>query len=218
LVTINPGAGRPLIRTGVDIPYSDEFRGRATNDSLLIQLAEVTPRGGTPGALVDAPQGLADIDSLLETNHFRHDLPKGRSSQDVWHYVVLIGGCLFFFDVFFRRVQVSFAWVPRLAGRARDRLFGRETKEAEPETIERLRSRKQAVGSEIDKLRAATRFEPSDTAEGKIAVLEDEAVDSTRPAGQPPSLLTDREEETYTERLLRAKKKAWEERRRDEDR
>jgi hypothetical protein len=166
--------------------------------------------------LVDPPRGLADIDPLLETNHFRHDLPKGRSSQDIWHYVVLVGGCLFFFDVFFRRVQVSFAWVPRLAGRARDRLLGRETEEVEPETIERLRSRKEAVGSEIDKLRAGTRFEPSDRA-ATDAVLEDEAGEAPRPAGQKPSLVADQEEESYTERLLRAKEKAWKERRRDED-
>jgi uncharacterized membrane protein/Mg-chelatase subunit ChlD len=218
LVTISPGAGKALIRTGVDIPYSDEFRGRAANDALMAQLAEMTPRGAdSPGVLFDSAKGLADIPSLLEMeNHFRHNLPKATSSQDIWYYVVLVGSCLFFFDVFFRRVQVSFAWVPVLAGRVRDRLFGREPETAEAEIIERLRSRKAEVGSEIDKLRAGTRFEPQAPAEVDVAAPErtKEPVGTGRSEPDQPSLAPDEKEETYTERLLRAKKKAWEERRR----
>ena len=41
-----------------------------------------------------------------------HDLPKATSSQDVWYYLVLFGGCVFFLDVFFRRVTVDLSWAP----------------------------------------------------------------------------------------------------------
>jgi hypothetical protein len=217
LITINPGAGDPPVRTGVDIPYSDEFRNLAPNQSLLSQLAETEPRGGGPGELVQSPTGLDDIDQLLQMNHFRHDLPKATSRQEIWYYVVLISSCLFFFDVFLRRVQVSFVWVPRLVGRVRDALLGREPETDEPETIDRLRSRKAEVGTEIDKLRAGTRFEPDTEARTDVGVLDE----LNKPSGSPEartSLAPDQEEETYTERLLRAKKKAQDEQRRQEPR
>ena len=71
---------------GVNVPYSDEFRDRATNDALLAQLAAVAPKGGAPGQLIErrrpspGPTGPA-----AGVNTFRHDLPKATSSQDIWH-------------------------------------------------------------------------------------------------------------------------------------
>ena len=52
----------------------------------------------------------------MAVNTFRHDLPRAASSRDAWPLLLLLGSCLFFFDVLFRRVQVGFAWAPRLAG------------------------------------------------------------------------------------------------------
>ena len=49
-----PGAGMAPIRTGVNVPYSDEFRDRATNDALLGQLAALAPKGGAPGRMIEA--------------------------------------------------------------------------------------------------------------------------------------------------------------------
>ena len=106
------------IRTGVNVPYSDEFRDRATNDALLGQLAALTPKGGAPGQTIEsAADAPAPLEQLLKVNTFRHDLPKATSSQDIWHYLVLAACCVFLADVFVRRVQVSLAWVPPLAGR-----------------------------------------------------------------------------------------------------
>ena len=52
-VTINPGRGMTPLRTGVSVPYSDEFRDREANDALLTQLAAVQPKDGPPGQLIE---------------------------------------------------------------------------------------------------------------------------------------------------------------------
>ena len=45
------------LRTGVNVPYSDEFRDRGANDALLTQLAAVQPKDGPPGQLIEDPAG-----------------------------------------------------------------------------------------------------------------------------------------------------------------
>ena len=101
------------------------------------------------------------LPALLKFDTYRHNLIKASSSQDVWHYLLLAAACLFFADVFVRRVQVSFAWLPPMLGRVRDRVLRREAKAAPAETIERLRSRKAAISQQIEERRAAARFEPT---------------------------------------------------------
>jgi uncharacterized membrane protein/Mg-chelatase subunit ChlD len=141
-VMLSPGAGQTPLLTGVNVPYSPEFRDRETNEALLANLARLEPKDGPPGVVIEDATGRGDAKELAKINTFRHDLPKATSRQDVWHYALLIAGLTFFFDVFFRRVQVSLAWVPPLAGRLRDRLLGREPQAAPTETMSRLRSRK----------------------------------------------------------------------------
>ncbi len=209
---VSPGAGRAPIRTGIDVPYSDEFRTRATNESLLKQAAELPPKGGSPGRVIEAPPGPDETRGLLAVNSFRHDLPRARHTQDAWFYLVLIGSCLFFFDVFIRRVQVGFAWVPMLAGRARDKLLGRQPAPPEPPTMERLRSRKAEVGSQLEQLRASTRFEASPGTPADLKALEAPEAGAAPPAApQAPTIGPQEQQESYTERLLKAKKKAWDE-------
>ena len=216
-VMVLPGAGAAPIRTGVNVPYSDEFRGREPNDALLGQLAEHVPDGGSAGRLIEAPDQLESIPALLKVDTFRHDLRKATSSQDVWHYLVLAAACLFFFDVFVRRVQVSFAWVPAAATRVGDLVLRREPQVAEPETMDRLRSRKAEVGTRLEQLRASARFEPAPELEADTDVLDEAGRPSAPSEKGPsaPSLAPESKEETYTERLLRAKRKAWEERKRE---
>ncbi|MCR4412521.1 MAG: VWA domain-containing protein, partial [Thermoguttaceae bacterium] len=132
LILATPGAGRAPIRTGINVPYSDEFRALETNEDLLRQMASLAPEGGQPGAVIEHPDGFARMDQLLQTDSFRHDLPKATSSQDAWYYLVLVASCLFFADVFVRRVQVSLAWLPRLIAR----LAGRKPAPAPEETIQ----------------------------------------------------------------------------------
>ena len=155
-------------------------------------------------------------------------LIKASSSQDVWHYLLLAAAFLFFADVFVRRVQVSFAWLPPLLGRVRDRVLRREPKAAPVETIERLRSRKAAISQQIEERRAAARFEP--TPDAPAPDLETLSPGGTPPTAAPgatgsasappkpgagPSPEPKKEDDDYTSRLLRAKREARKDRKDD---
>ncbi len=211
-VIISPGPGKAPIRTGVNVPYSDEFRGRATNQTLLDQLAGLAPKEGARGKRIGTLDEYGEVEPLLKVNVFRHDLAKATSSQDVWYLVVLAGMVLFFLDVFVRRVQVGLGWVPAVAGRVRDRVLGRPRPATEVQAIQRLRSRKAEVETRVRQLRASTRFEATEESlaappDELAEPLSSEAAEAARrpspaPAEQPP-------EESYTARLLEAKKKAW---------
>ena len=213
-IMVSPGAGKAPIRTGINVPYSDEFRGRATNEPLLGQLAEGVPKGGAPGRLIAALDDVDSFEPLLAVDTFRHDLPKATSSQDIWYYLVLVASCLFFFDVFFRRVQISLAWLPPLMGSVRDAILGRQPQPARVETIERLRSRKAEVTGRIEQLRAGARFEASPEAAAKLGDIEEPIGPKPLKPATPSLTDEEREEESYTERLLRAKRKVWEEEKR----
>jgi hypothetical protein len=212
-IVVGPGAGMAPIRTGVTVPYSDEFRDLATNDALLGQLAALVPKGGAAGRVIEAAGDGPPLGQLLAVNTFRHDLLKANSRQDIWHYLVLLGCCLLFGDVFIRRVQVNLAWVEPLAGRTRDWILRRRPAPTAPPTMDRLRSRKAEVTGQFDQLRAAARFEaPPERAAGPDALDESAAAPpAARARSESPLAEQKPEEESYTERLLRAKKKVWKE-------
>lgn len=215
-VTINPGRGMAPIRTGVNVPYSDEFRDRGPNEPLLTQLAATVTKDGSPGRLIDDPKAADTVEPLLAVNSFRHDLPKATSSQETWHWLLLMASCVFLGDVFIRRVHVHFAWVPPLAVRVRDFVLRRQPAPAQPQYIERLKSRKAEVGDKLEQLRAATRFELPAETPVDVQVLEEltsQGPSAVQPPVAKPSLTPEqKEEESYTERLLKAKKKVWDER------
>jgi len=216
-IMVNPGAGMPPIRTGVNVPYSDEFRSRAPNEALFNQLVALVPEGADSGYvahLIEGPEDFGNLEPYLAVNTFRHDLSKAKSSQPIWFYLVLVASCLFFFDVLVRRVQVGFGWVPALAGRIRDGILGRKPEPEETEVIERLRTSKAEVGDRLEQLRASARFEAPADAVTDLEVIEElkRPAAPAKPAPPQTSLTPEPEAESYTERLLRAKKKAWEKR------
>ncbi len=221
-----PGEGQPRqqvtsLRAGVNVPYSEEFRARVPNEALLRQLAALEPRGGKAGRVIGTLEGDAAIEPLLAADTFRRDLPKATSIEDIWFYVVFCGCCLFFCDVLFRRVQVGLGWIVPVAGRVRDVVLRRAPVEKPAEAIVRLRSRKAEVRDRFEQLRAAARFEPSAERRDELPTLEELAApDEAPPAPRAPAMTEEApQEESYTQRLLRAKKKIWERRRRkDRDR
>lgn len=214
-VTINPGRGMAPLRTGVNVPYSDEFRDREANDALLAQLAAVQPKDGPLGQLIENPDATG---KLLEFNTFRHDLPKAGSSQEAWHWLILMASCVFLGDVFIRRVQVHFAWLPLQLVRMRDFILRRQPTPALPQYIERLKSRKAEVTEYLKQFRAAARFELPTQAPVDLKPIDElervphAASEPRTTEPSPAEAEAGKEEETYTERLLKAKKKAWEER------
>ncbi len=218
-VMVNPGVQQAPLRTGVNVPYSAEYRTRATDQALLESLAQVAPRGGQPGKILP-PITLENRQPAAAIDPFRHDLPQASRTREAWHFALLVGSCLFFFDIFTRRVALNFAWVRPLAAQWRDRVLGRGGPLPVDATLERLRSRKEAVDQQIEQRRAATRFEPApesttagDAVERELAQADPTTAPETQSPMPPRNLAAPSEEgESYTERLLKAKKKVWNER------
>ena len=108
-----------MIRTGMNIGYSDEFRDRETNTPLLESIAELPAKEGEPGKLLPPLPDLPEerrrpseqLQPQLAVNPFRRDLPQAVSSQDIWPWLVLAASVCFFGDVFVRRVQINLQWL-----------------------------------------------------------------------------------------------------------
>jgi hypothetical protein len=211
LLSIRTPTGRATIRTGVNVPYSAEFNQQVTDIHLLRSLAALEPRGGQRGAVIAEPIGDAGESQAGRVNVFRHDLAPATSRETIWPALVFAAACLFFVDVFNRRVAFSLKSVRLAAGRMRDRLFTRSGEIEQELSIERLRTRKTEVGEQIVRRRAVVSMEEDagDTLErGHHAVatqtLEANAADATSEPSSRPEV-----DEDYTARLLRAKQRVW---------
>ena len=217
LIVVNTGSGRAQIRTGVSVGYSAEYRDNQTNMALLRTLAKLPAKDGPPGELTEAGLGGANLQQLVTSNPFRRDLRPAVANRSIWPWLVLVGSCLFLADVFVRRVQVQFGWLWATLARVRDTILRRERPVAVPETMSRLRSRKQEIGQQIESRRSATRFEGTTEASDAPQTI----APTEKPAavqGDPPTTEPEEQpaEESYTERLLKAKRKVWDDR--DENR
>jgi uncharacterized membrane protein/Mg-chelatase subunit ChlD len=216
---VSPGAGMSPLLTGVNVPYSAEFLDREPNDGLLKDLAALTPQGSEPGAVIEDRTG-EGLESLLAFDTFRHNLNKATSSQEVWHWLLLAGALLFFFDVFNRRVTVDLSWAKPYLNRALDKVLRRQPVPVASPTMERLRSRKAAIAQQIDERRAAVRFDPQPDAPTDGKALDEAAGTATaRPKSAPPSQQIApqaEQQDDYTSRLLKAKKRVWDERKPDD--
>ena len=215
LVVVNPGGGVAPIRTGVNVGYSSEYRDQETTLALLKSLAGLSAGDGPSGVLVE--EGLAAANAALpETqNPFRRDLPRAAANQPIWPWLVVGSACLFWGDVFIRRVQFDPTWliVPIVA--LRDKILRRKPAVEAPETMSRLQSRKAQLGEQLDERRTATRFEWDEKAPAPPAAapaVEAKAPPKPKPA-EAPTLKpeADAPAESYTERLLKARKQVWNE-------
>jgi hypothetical protein len=222
LVVVNPGPGVAPIRTGTSVGYSAEYRDHETNTSLLESLASIRAGEGDGPRGEFVEPGLQEVARAeeIQQNPFRRDLPKAITNQSIWPWLVVAAGVLFWSDVFIRRVQIDpkplMAWL----GRVRDKILGRERTAEQPGTMSRLRSRKQEVGEQIEGRRAAARFQLDEGDADRIAAEGPWLPDDTASASQPPpkpaapaATPETPQAESYTERLLRAKKQV----RRDQD-
>jgi hypothetical protein len=148
---------------------------------------------------------------------FRRTLAKAISSEDFWPIFLLIAACIFLIDVFIRRVTVHFYWMWPALAYAYNRVRGHQIEAAPDERLARLRNRKAAVSSQLDERRAAARFEPQPDGFSEPRdyeqVMQDAAAGGSTPEQPRPQAPTQAsgpqsEQDTYTERLLAAKKKA----------
>jgi len=224
LVLVAPGNEHAMIRTGVNIGYSDEFRRRKTNLALLESLANLPAKNGQPGELLDPlpavvnPTSTGDLQSQLASDPFRRDLPNAVASRNIWPLLLLLASCVFLADVFVRRVHVSFAWIVPLWAALLNRVLRRNPQSAVEETINRLQSRKAELSQELESRRARARFEstPEGDLQGEAAAASGA---TTRP--ETPETKIDKkslveqeatDEDSYTSRLLKAKKQVWKDR------
>lgn len=221
LYAIVPGGRYGTLRGGVNVPYGREYQDRETNMGLLTSLVSLRPREGQPGEIIDAELSPANFERLLQVDTFRHNLQRARSSRDMWPWAVVVCAVVFFADVFVRRVQISFGWLAALLVWLRLRSTDAEKAKAEQQRLERLRARKREIAAQIEQRRAAARFEPAaeEPASGEPSPLQATAESGpAKPAApQTPTLAPQEQlEDSYTARLLRAKKEALKKRRLEE--
>jgi hypothetical protein len=215
MLSIVPGGGKPPITTGVTVPFSDEYRVRQANMKLLESLALRKPAGGQAGNLSQSLEN-ESLKELLAVDTYRPGLPPAKSLMDIWPLAVLIGATLFFGDVFVRRVAVDLGLPIRFiaqklrVSRDKSKAIDGVTKSR----MDRLRNSKLNVNDDLDKQRASTQFEPEQSftasaisANDAFGANDQKSNRTEGPLANKPSMGVE-EEQSYTSRLLDAKRKA----------
>ncbi|HEV3204594.1 MAG TPA: VWA domain-containing protein [Gemmataceae bacterium] len=208
--------GIDSVRSGVTIPYSPEYADLESNAPLLEKLSTLT--GGQ--SYQDDEETLAKASRSGAVFRLA-GLPPSRSLQSIWYWLLMLTGIGLFFDVAVRRIAVDPREVVQAAQKGWARLRGRAV-EVVPEAVflERLKSRKAQIAEALQQTRSAKRFEVPESSVPPGAPLgADELIAQSqsnlppRPIPQP-RLEPKPEEEAadYTSRLLKAKKKVWQER------
>src|SRR5262249_26067502 len=118
-----------------------------------------------------------------------------------------------------RRIAVQPAEAVAAAEQVWERMRGRAAEASDtPQFMDRLQSRKAQVASTLDQLRAARRFEPGERTVSAPAGADEATAVMDRPAAPRVAaqqrMAPDKQEEAadYASRLLKAKKRVWQER------
>lgn len=210
--------GIDSVRYGVTIPYSPEFADMESNTALLEKLREMT--GGV--TIADDADALADAARSGEV--FRAGLPRIKSLQPIWFWLVMATAILLFFDVAVRRIAVEPLVVVTYAQRLWGRIRGKAVvAEQTPQFIDRLKSRKAQIGEALDRGKATKRFDADESASAAPppGAADAPTAQPRTPARPPqqPQVGPDKEQEAadYASRLLKAKKRVWQERDKDKE-
>jgi uncharacterized membrane protein len=222
-----------VISTGVSVPYSDEYRELRSNPTTLETIATLTD--GQSVSWKTLPDGRVDLPhTVAGADHFRRDpgLVNPRSFAALWPTLLWLAACLFLGDVAVRRIALDVDRIKRAAVAEWRKLRGQDEATAS-DYMDKLRSRKAEVDEQLDRSRTstATRPEvestlfPTTTATGPLGepLLDDVALrERSSPADRPaaPGLASgpkEPEKQSYTNRLLKAKQRVWEEREKDNE-
>jgi uncharacterized membrane protein len=201
------------VRAGVTIPYSPEFSDMEPNPALMEEIRQIT--GGQ--SYSDDEQELLRVARSGEV--FRPGLALTKSLQPIWFWLVFAASVLLLFDVAVRRIAIDPVVAFAAAQGVWDRLRGVSTpREVAAEFFERLQSRKAQVGQTMDQSRAARRFEGEVTAPPPPGADEAAKVPAQRTQPRPTlSARAEEPKEDYASRLMRAKRRAMEERDKKKD-
>lgn len=226
LAYVGPDGVQGVVSSGLSVPYSDEYRELKSNPATLETVASLTNgevvawkqranNGGT-----DMPRTLAGHDA------FRRDkfLMNPKTFTDMWPNLLWLAAVLFLADVAVRRVSPDVDRMKKSIVNAWKSMQGQEVAPS-VDYMEKLKGRKAEVGDQIERTRTATRFEPPPAALLTEENLVDEpllnpSVTSTsqprpKPENRAGGLSVDPKTaapESYTNRLLKAKQKVWEDR------
>ncbi|MBI3269118.1 MAG: VWA domain-containing protein [Planctomycetes bacterium] len=191
---------------GVSVPYASEYRDMGTNEVLLRRIAEAT--GG---------RVLGEDDPV-----FVHDLTRTRVPRETWPLLVALALALVPFDIFVRRVVVEkkdlvwlarkvASWIPYLGERLRG-------KQAADPTLAALLARKDALKKQEAerKVFQATGDQLARAAQADLGPADGDAAGPKGPTGPdagappppPPQVPAEAEAPDYTARLLQAKRRA----------
>jgi hypothetical protein len=220
-----------VISSGVSVPYSDEYRELRSNPAPLETLAAVTDGLVTPWKV--AADGRIDLARTVQgVDHFRRDpaLINPRSFASLWPTLLWLAACLFLGDVAVRRIALDFGAITQWVANEWRKLRGQDVVTSS-DYMDKLKSRKAEVDEQLDRGRAAPRPTPvlvEAAPAGPIGepILEGtEAQELARAAREAekaarPSLAvapSEPEKESYTNRLLRAKQRVWEEREKEKE-
>jgi len=214
------------IRSGVTIPYSPEFADTESNIAVMEKLRAMT--GGITISEDAIPNTSAGNDTgtegaKLAGEVFRSGLPQFKNLQPVWYWLVFLTAVGLFFDVAVRRIALQPAEAIAAGTRLWDRLRGRAAQAVQTQQfIDRLKSRKAQVEEKLEHLRATRRFEGGEAtvpvAPGAGEVLTAAASGSAPPRPAPKMAPeTQQEPVDYASRLLKAKKRVWQEREEEKD-
>ncbi len=215
-IMISPGAGQAPIRTGVNVPYSDEFREQSPNEALLDQLAGLMPRDGKPGAVIEVKiKTPIPWNNCWRSTRSATTCPRRPAARTPGN-ICCSSRVVCFSPIILPPRAGERGLGAAACGPGAGLALRRQPKPATPQYIERLRGKKAEVSGQIEQLRGAVRFEmPQAQKPADTTVLEEpSAPDKPSKPAEKTSIAEPQktEPESYTERLLQAKKKVWEDR------
>jgi uncharacterized membrane protein len=206
------------VRSGITVPYSPEFADMECNVPLLEKLRSMTD-GQSIAENEDALAQVARSGELFA----RTGLPPSKTLQPIWYWLLLLTGLLLFFDIAVRRIAVDPTEVFGKVQGIWERLRGRTAKvETTPQFMDRLKSRKEQISESLERSRGARRFEAGDAPvaapAGADVVTPSAASAPVRPVPRlRPETKPEEEAGDYASRLMKAKKKVWEQREQEKD-
>jgi uncharacterized membrane protein/Mg-chelatase subunit ChlD len=203
-----------VTRTAVTISYPRELAEMDNNVALLQRISEIT--GGQ--TYRDDPESLSSVAARADLYRTPHQQPK--SLQSIWHWLLVLTGLGLLLDVAVRRIAIDPVQATALVGGYWERLRGRRTMEATPQMLDRLKTRKERVGEALEREKAGRRFEGTDLPVALPPAADTAAPPASKPppmARPAPKVAPEQGAETtdYASRLLRAKRRAMEERDKD---
>jgi hypothetical protein len=195
------------------VSYPPEYRDLQSNRGLLENIATVTG-----GRVIDWNR-LDGLDFFPKADHPTYQF------RPAWPELLFLALCLFLFDVAIRRLAIEPAAVVALVRRAWAVVRRKPVETTRTVAIDRLRAKKVEVGEELQKRRfeadperlSATAGEPSVTTGPTEQPIEARAKPAAPSADT--SLAAPKEEpkeDSYANRLLRAKKQVWTERKNED--